>query len=1018
MIKHLINRPIAVTMSVIALMIIGLVSYSRIPISLMPDIDIPQITVQASYEGAPVRDVDYKVLRPLKNQLMQVVGLKSIRTEAKADAGTIYMDFEPGSNVDLLFIDVNEKLDRALTSLPDEVDRPKVLKASATDIPAFYLNLTLKDEITSTPGLYPEAGSKFAELGDFARNIVSKRIEQLPQTAMVDISGLVYPELLCTPDEDMLDAAGITIDELQAAVERSNISMGILSIVDGIYRYNIHFDSQLATADDVRDIYINIDGRLYQFGDLCTVEQQPAPRKGLIRSSKSNAITLAIIKQSDAQMEALQDAIQYTVDDLQRNYPEIAFELTRDQTKLLTYSMNNLRNNLLLGAFLACVVLFFFMRDLRSPLLIIITIPLALILTLMCFYIFGITLNIISLSGLILGVGMMVDNSIIVIDNISQKWETGLRLHDAVARAVGEVFSPMLSSVLTTCSVFIPLIFLSGTTGALFYDQAMAVTIALFSSLGVSVIVIPVYFTALYSKYRFFNETKLSDKHEHGGIYRPYEAVLRWVLRHNIFVIIIALLIIPSCYFIYNHVEKSRLPVIDHNDALMNIDWNSGISVEENERRVMWLLEEVEGDLTASTAMIGVQEFLLSHTKELTASEAIVYIQAESSTELAAVQNRLTSLMLERYPNGKVEFEISGNLFDMIFSEGEADLEIRLHSTSGTSPEVTDVRLFCEELTKAFPDVVIPTVITEENIIYEANIELMTLYNVTYSMLFKRLKELLNQQSFYEINQGGYSLPLTLGESRMEGNALSEMKVKNSDGVEIPISYLVRQSRGEDFKKLYSGSGGNYYPIKIIADDRKVEEIMAFANSYIRSGGGYSLSFAGEYFASREMVMELIVILTVAILLLYFILAAQFESLIQPMIILAEVIIDIFFVMLGLMILGESLNMMSLIGIVVMSGIIINDSILKVDTINNLARGGMPLIKAIYTGGHSRLKPIIMTSLTTILAIAPFLNRVDMGSALQYPLSLSLIIGMVVGTMVSLFFIPVVYYVIYKNRTV
>ena len=176
------------------------------------------------------------------------------------------------------------------------------------------------------------------------------------------------------------------------------------------------------------------------------------------------------------------------------------------------------------------------------------------------------------------------------------------------------------------------------------------------------------------------------------------------------------------------------------------------------------------------------------------------------------------------------------------------------------------------------------------------------------------------------------------------------------------------------------------------------------------------VTFTGDYFSSREMIMELILILIVAVALLYFILAAQFESIIQPIIILLEIVIDIFFVLFGLWILGESLNLMSLIGIVVMSGIIINDSILKVDTINRLRREGTPLLKAIYIGGHRRLKPIIMTSLTTILAIAPFLNRVDMGSDLQYPLSLAIIIGMTFGTIVSLFFIPVVYHAIYKNR--
>ncbi len=270
-VRNLIDRPVAVSMFIVALMVVGIVSFKYIPISLMPDIDIPQITVQVSYPGASVREMESKVLRPLRNQLMQVNGLKSIRSESRTDAGAVFMSFEPGSNIDLLFIEVNEKMDRAVNAMPKEMERPKVLKASATDIPAFYLDLTIKDETTGKHGILPAAGVEFAQLGDFARNIVSKRIEQLPQTAMVDISGVVSSELLCVPDEKKMKTMGISTDVLEKAISDNNITLGVLSIADGLYRYNIHFDSQLMTREDIENIYINHNGRIFQFKDLCQV---------------------------------------------------------------------------------------------------------------------------------------------------------------------------------------------------------------------------------------------------------------------------------------------------------------------------------------------------------------------------------------------------------------------------------------------------------------------------------------------------------------------------------------------------------------------------------------------------------------------------------------------------------------------------------------------------------------------------------------------------------------------------
>lgn len=1015
-VRNLIHRPIAVTMCLIALIAIGCISFKYIPVSLMPDIDIPQITVQVSYPGASVHEVDAEVVAPLRSQLMQVAGLKDIHSESRMDAGSIFMEFEPGSNIDLIFIEVNEKIDRAMNRMPKELERPKVVKASAMDIPAFYLDLSLKNEGVGKDGSLPKAGMKFTQLGEFARNIVSKRIEQLPQTAMVDISGTTGAEIICIPDEAKLLSMGLDMETLSKAIQSNNITLGALSVVDGLYRYNIHFDSQLLNREDIENVYINHEGRLVQLKDLCRVEEKLASRAGLVRHDGKNAVTMAVIKQNDAQMEDLQESIEGLVEDLRKEYPDISFDLTRDQTRLLTYSIDNLEQNLYVGAVLACLVLFLFMKDWRLPLLIIITIPLTLIVTLLSFHLLDISLNIISLSGLILGVGMIVDNSIIVIDNVMQRWRQGMPLADALVKGTNEVFTPMLSSVLTTCSVFVPLIFLSGIAGALFYDQAMGVTIALFASLFVAVLVIPVYFMVLYRKRKTCPEGEVIDRKFHFNFYAPYERGIKWVLRNPVKSVTAFCLAIPAIFLIYKGLEKERLPYMEHNDALMKIDWNAGISVEENDVRVGDVLKQVDGLVQTSTAMVGVQDFVLSHTEDLTTSEAVVYFQAEDGETLRQAQEKIRNYMAERYPHGTVEFGVSGNIFDLIFSNDDADLEIRLQRQGGGRPDVQEARAFLDTLSRRFPEVAVQPVVSERNIQYVADTEQMAVYHVSYAALQARLRMLVSQNEVYAINEGARSLPVIIGERSMDSRKLLQYTVRNDDGVDIPLSYLIRETQGEDFKRLYSGNGGDYYPVKITADDRTVESIVDFTERFVKVDPRYSASFTGNYYSSREMIGELVLVLSVAVALLYFILAAQFESIVQPLVILSEIVIDVFWVFLVLWLLGESLNIMSMIGIVVMSGIIINDSILKVDTMNRLRREGMPLVTAIWRGGHSRLRPIVMTSLTTILAILPFLSRGDMGSALQYPLSLTLIVGMVAGTLVSLFFIPLVYYLIYRRR--
>ncbi|MDE6451961.1 MAG: efflux RND transporter permease subunit, partial [Odoribacter sp.] len=490
------------------------------------------------------------------------------------------------------------------------------------------------------------------------------RIEKLPQTALFDIRGVVTPELLCIPDYTKLTSMGVGISLLENAINNNNVSLGALSIKDGEYRYSIHFDSRIISKEDIENIYINHNGRVYRFKELCKIVERPAKRNGLVRSGDAPAVSLAIIKQNDAKMADLQESIATLIADLEKEHPDIRFELTRDQTKLLSYSIDNLNSNLLVGAILAALIIFLFMKDLRSPVLIIVTIPLSLLVTLLAFHVLKISLNIISLSGLILGTGMMVDNSIIVIDNIFQKWKSGIELREAIAKAVGEVFTPMLSSVLTTCSVFLPLIFLSGTAGALFYDQAMAVTVALFASLLVSVLVLPVYFYLMYRKLSSHTENRFMAKFFTFNYYRPYEAVLKWTLRHGRLMIVCFALLLPMAYFVYRMVEKSRLPEISHDDTILTIDWNSGISLEENDLRVYRLLSQVDSLVLQTTSMVGVQQLLMSHTKEITPSESVVYIKTKDAGTLERIERKISDYVAANYPKAQVSFQVSGNIFN------------------------------------------------------------------------------------------------------------------------------------------------------------------------------------------------------------------------------------------------------------------------------------------------------------------------------------------------------------------
>ena len=1007
MLRTLLHRPIAVTMSLIAIVTLGVLAFQRIPVSLMPDIDVPRIVVQMSAQGSSAREIEQEIVSLMRQQLSQVSGLKSIESTSRTDAGVVTLTFDPGSDMSLLFIEVNEKIDRAMSYLPKEMERPKAMKIGAMDIPAFYVDVS---------GGKPEHTSRLV------RNVISRRLEQLPEVAMVDYSGLVGTQITIMPDELKMQALGISNSDIEEAISDNNIVLAALSVRDGIYRYSIHFDSQIISVHDIENIYLQIEGRLLQLKDICKVEESAAERKGIVTSDGNNAITMAVIKQSDAQMSSLQNRVDTLMSDLVKDYPELKFNITRDQTQLLSYSMSNLEWNLVLGIIMASVVLFFFIGGWRLPLLVVISIPLSLILTLLCFYLIGISLNIISLSGLILGVGMIVDNAIIVIDNIRQKGKT---TDDNIINAVKEVIMPMISSVLTTCSVFIPLIFLSGTAGALFYDQAMGISIALFCSLAVAALVVPVYYFLLCKKDKS-QRSKDEGQSKKINIWLTcyYEKGMRFTLRHAKLMLVGFSICIVAIIILFPFLRKERMPEIAHDDALVTIDWNAGITPEENNRRMTELLKEVKPLTETSTTMVGGQDFILSHTKNITSSEAVCYIKCKSAEELNDATEKMQGYIEKHYPYAKIETGLAANIFDMIFSTEESDLQVRLHRRDGGRPAVELTRMVTDSLRARFPQLGIQPVSTETYMKYTSDAEQMAYYKVSYQQLYSRLKELLGNNSIYDINSGGESVPVVIGSNSRDAKVLLSNTIRNADGIEIPISYLVREQRADDYKHLYASDEGEFSVINIDkAEDSEVKDVIAYVTSLADKdkNGKLQASFVGSYFSSRSMIGELVMVLVVALLLLYFILAAQFESLVQPMIILVEVVVDVALVLFAVWLAGESLNIMSMIGMVVMCGIIINDSILKVDTINRLYRSvenpqKHTLLKAIMVAGHRRLKPIVMTSLTTILAIVPFLHRGDMGSALQFPLSFAIIVGMIVGTMVSLFFVPLVYYLLYRKR--
>jgi multidrug efflux pump subunit AcrB len=1009
MVRFLITRPVAVIMTFLAAIMLGIVAAGRLPVSLMPDIDIPEITVSVSRPDVSAREIENTVVSVMRRNLLQVPGLSDVRSESRNGSALIRLSFKYGNDINLAFMEVNEKIDGAMNNLPRDIERPRIMKASATDIPVFMLNLTLAKG--------QESDEKFTELSEFAETVIKKRIEQLPEVAMADLTGQVKREIYIQPDRQKLQSMGLTVEDIAAAVEINNINIGSILVKDGKYLYNLEFSSYLKELGDVKDIYIKSGKRILQLKDVAEVGIRQERPRGLYYSNGKRGVTLAIIKESTSKMAALKQKMSEMITLFRADYPQMDFEISQDQTRLLDYSISNLKQSLWAGGILAFVLMFFFLKDGKSPLIIGFSIPATLVISLLFFYITGLSINIISLAGLILGIGMMIDNSIVVIENITQWIDMGESLINACVKGTNEIITPLISSVLTTCAVFIPLIFLSGISGALFYDQAIAIVIGQGVSLIVGISLLPTIYYLLYKNGKKGMLTRLVEKISIKGLEQRYEGGMKFFFRYSktVMAVFMGTIIIMVYFFIT--MEKEKFPAVKQDELLIKVDWNENIDTRENLGRISRLIEASGDNVVQSNGFIGEQQFLFNRDYDQSYTEAKIYIKATDYNVMETVRKSAYDFVTKNYPDAEISVAPQQNIFEKIFSAGETPLVVEVSLMKEKEvPPVSSMNVVIDKLRSGYPlaNVTMPPL--EDKITLRIDPEKMLLYNVNPNTLFSNLKTSLNRNNIGELRSSHEIMPIVLADrEKVINEIVSTGFIPNKTGQLIPANQLVRVERTHDYKSITGGLNGEFVPVNMDVTTNVPAKVTAEIRTMVTADPTLDVRFSGGLITGQRLFKELAVVLIVSLMLLYFILAAQFESLTQPIIVLLEIPIDIAGALFLVKLWGGTINIMTMIGLIVMSGVIINDSILKVDTINNLRKEGMGLKEAIFTGGSRRLKPILMVALSSLVSTFPMLFSGGIGSELQRPMALALIGGMSLGTVVSLYFIPLAYWFIYRG---
>ncbi|GAB4131391.1 MAG: efflux RND transporter permease subunit [Raineya sp.] len=999
--QHILQRPVGVLMSFLIILIFSSLAFFKLPVSLLPEADVPQIIIKVSLPNASPAEIEQNILRPIRDKMLTIPRLKDIRSEANSENGLVELFFEYGTQMQYAYLEANEKIDQLTQNLPRNLPRPQVIRINTADVPIIRLQV-----IPTKIDLL--AASELTE------RVIKKRLEALAGVSMVDINGMQRKIIGVRFKYEQLNALQLTEKQVLQVIQENNQELGAISVLEGQYRYFLKFNARLSSINDLEKLAINTPkGNVIPITQVADFEETTEQAQAIHLSNLQESLVLTLHKQADAQMDKLMPLIETNIQILQKEYPYVSFRLSQNQYNLLEAGISNLQNDLFWGGLFAFLILFIFIGNYQVPFIIGVILPSSLVMSFLVFWVFGTSINIVSLSGLALGLGMTIDNAIIIFDNISKKRLQGQALLQACVEGTAEMFAPLFSSGLTTLAVFIPLVFLSGLAGAFTTDQAISVGAILATSLLVSCILLPLLYLLFFQKSQSLPK---EDTRLYLFLLKVYKKIVAFLFKKPTLSFYVFLLIGVLGLGIAFLLPIEGLTEIKRNDVLLKINWNEPISLAENEQRIKIILEKYKKHYDFSEADIGISQFLFRKEAQ-TLQEAELYINFKKFEHKKALKKDIKAFLLSNFPQARFQITDAPNVFDLIFRSKMPYYEAKIRNINPSLPVENEKMQQIASKIKAKHNALIlgKGLQTESQVKIEIQEQALALHQVSRELVLQKLKNMFSEAEITTLKNFGTILPIRLIENKTNFQQKLEKSFVRLDSNSVyPLSSFIQFSFTTDYKTICADKTGIFHGLEYNqAQDEEIQQIGKEISKEVQKNN-LQVDFAGQYFENRENLQQLFVILLISVALLYLILTVEFESLRQPLIVLLTLPLGFTGSLIGLWIGGASLNVMSAIGLVVMLGIIDNEAILKIDTINRL-RKQMPLDEAISKAGEICFKPVLMTSLTNILALTPFLFDTGIGGDLQRPFVLAIIGGLSFGTFTALFFVSLAYRVLAKK---
>lgn len=1008
-----IKRPMLVTVVIIIVLLLGGVSFSRLSIDLYPDLELPIGAVITEYPGVGPEEIEQQITEPMESVLSTVNDLDTISSTSSKGSSTVMVQFDWGKDMDFATLQMREKVDLIRQALPDEAKAPVILKADVNMMPILQVAV-----YSSQP----------RQLKQAVDDTIQPRLERASGVASVWYVGGWEREIKVLVDPVKLNGYGLTLDGLTSSLRSENMNTSAGTVQKGKKELLLRVTGEFENLDQIRRVVVGtFGGSPVHLGDVARVIDGQKKTTEMSRVNGKPGMTLMINKQSGANTVEVARKVKAELEKLQAEMPEINFEVVQDQSVFIEQSIRNLAESAVVGALLAVFIILLFLRNFRSTIIIATSIPIAIIGAFVLLYFNNMTLNLITMGGLALGIGLIVDDAIVVLENIFRFREQGIDRVTAAREATSEVGGAVIAASLTVVSVFLPIIFVEGLAAQLFTPMALSITFCVLASLVTAVTLVPL----LASRWQTRGKQHTVENTTRAGprgwqrIYSKseqwfdrldsaYRHLLQLVLKRRKLTIVIVLAIFIVSLFAVPLVGMEFMPSMDQGYVNISVEMAKGTSLAETDKVVAQIEEKFQSvpGISSIAGSIGSGGSMLGGGSS---NQAVVTLKLVDKGERDFTSDQLADrarTMLKGIPGADIEvtsvesgmgrdtspvtIKISGDDMDTLAGIGE--------QVAAVVRNVPGTREVSSSLEEEQPEL---------NVLVHRDRAAM--YGLSLAEVASTVRTGFDGTVATKYRVGGDEVDIRVQLENMELATtpdLSCLTITSRNGVQVPLSQVaeIKEDRGPNTIQREDQSRIVTVTSQLAGRDlgSVIKDIRQRMDS-IDLPPGYLIEFGGEQEQMTEAFGSLGLALILAVILVYLVMVAQFESLLYPFVIMFSIPVILTGVVFGLLITGRTFSVPAFIGVIMLAGIVVKNAIVLVDYINVLKRRGMECREAILQAGPTRLRPILMTALTTIMAMLPMAIGIGEGSEGQAPLATAVVFGLAFSTLVTLVLVPVIY---------